>query len=158
MDYYQYTDSPLGKILMKSNGEALTGLWFADKKEIGKVKESPLPVFEETKEWLRAYFEGFDPGFTPHIKFYDTLFREKVWSGLLKIPYGQTVSYSQLAEMIGVGRLSARAVGSAVGKNPIAIIVPCHRVIREDGKIGEYAGGVERKEKLLTLEGAKYKR
>ena len=115
-----------------------------------------IPVFEKSIEWLDIYFSGRDPGFSPPLCLKGTDFQNKVWNILLKIPYGKTVTYGQIAEiMVKTGwmvKVSARAVGGAVGRNPVSIIVPCHRVIGADGSLTGYAGGVERKKKLLALE------
>lgn len=113
-------------------------------------------VFERTKEWLDIYFSGRDPGFTPPLSARGTVFQETVWEILKKIPYGQVTSYGeiarQIAKMRGLDRMSAQAVGGAVGRNPIAVIVPCHRVVGSDGRLTGYAGGLDKKEALLKLE------
>ena len=150
---------------LASDGEALTGLWFDDQRFFGdtleaECEEKGLPVFEETVKWLDLYFCGKDPGFTPPLKLRGSSFRREVWKILSDIPYGKTRSYGEIAAIIGRRRgmspMSSQAVGSAIGHNPISLIVPCHRVIRADGSPGEYAGGAERKIALLELEkGAK---
>ncbi|MGN0023449.1 MAG: methylated-DNA--[protein]-cysteine S-methyltransferase [Elusimicrobiaceae bacterium] len=158
-------NSPIGKITLASDGENLTGLWLEGQKYFwASVKEPPvkndnLNIFEAAKTWLNAYFAGKNPApigipLAPE----GTDFRKKVWRLLLKIPYGETVSYGELAKQIskqnGGRRTSARAVGGAVGHNPISIIIPCHRVIGADGGLTGYAGGTNKKIRLLKLEGA----
>lgn len=157
---YKY-QSPLGGITMASNGEALTGLWFDGQKYFGDTlreqrEERKLPVFEETTRWLDIYFQGKCPDWTPPILLETTPFRKQVCEIMLTIPYGQTMTYGQIAEIIakkrGIPRMSAQAVGGAVGHNSISIIVPCHRVIGTNGSLTGYAGGLDKKIKLLTLE------
>lgn len=161
MTYAYKYDSPLGGITIASNGEALTGLWFDGQKYFGdtlqkeyQIKE--LPVFCETIRWLDIYFQGKDPGFTPLLSFETTSFRKAVWEILLTIPYGQTMTYGEIANIIakqkGLSKMSAQAVGGAVGHNPISLIVPCHRVVGTNGSLTGYAGGIDKKEKLLALE------
>ena len=121
---------------------------------------SELPVFQCVKRWLDIYFQGEAPDFTPPLRLAGTPFRKVVWEILLTIPYGQTMTYgeiaSKIAEQKGIERMSAQAVGNAVGHNPIGIIVPCHRVVGSDGKLTGYAGGMERKKALLALEHGNY--
>ena len=131
--------------------------------------EGILSVFEQTVRWLDEYFEGRDPGFTPPLNIESdknkaaTPFRNRVWTELLRVPYGETVTYKELAERIagmttadtaGSVKVSARAVGGAVGHNPISLIIPCHRVVGADGRLTGYAGGVDKKKALLEMEGA----
>lgn len=160
MEYVNHSISPLGEIILASDGEALTGLWFAGQKYEGSTlapehEEKDLPVFDETRRWLDAYFTGKDPGFTPPLRLRGTDFRKAVWEVLLMIPYGKTTTYGEIAAAVERktgGSVSARAVGGAVGHNPVSLIVPCHRVLSADGSLTGYAGGVERKEKLLEME------
>ena len=178
MIYTAQYDSPIGPIIMAGDGESLTGLWFVGQKYFGSTlpggcsrqvdgtwlpelrKHNPeiwrLPVFQITKRWLDIYFRGGVPDFTPHLHLQDTDFRMAVWEILLSIPYGQTMTYGEIAgkiaEQRGFERMSAQAVGNAVGHNPIGIIVPCHRVVGNDGRLIGYAGGLEKKEALLALE------
>ena len=161
MDYTHHYDSPLGGITLASDGEALTGLWFDGQKYFAATlaaehEEAPLPVFEEAEHWLDVYFSGREPDFTPPLSIQATAFRTAVWRALLTIPYGQTVSYgllaAKIAEREGFSRVSARAVGAAVGRNPVSLIIPCHRVVGANGSLTGYAGGLERKARLLTLE------
>ena len=163
MVYTYHYDSPLGGITIASNGVELTGLWFDGQKYFGDtILEEPeerfLPVFEETTRWLDLYFSGKDPGFTPSLCMETTPFRKAVWETLLTIPYGQTMTYGQIAARIaeqqGRQGMSAQAVGGAVGHNPISLIIPCHRVVGANGSLTGYAGGIGKKVKLLTLEQA----
>lgn len=161
MDYIDSIDSPLGKITIASDGEALVGLWlegqehFASK--LGEAEADPdVPVFAEVRAWLARYFEGRDPGPVPRVNPRGSAFQQAVWSELARIPYGQLTSYGALARRVeetARRRTSARAVGSAVGRNPISIIVPCHRVVGSSGALTGYAGGVDKKIALLRLEG-----
>ena len=157
---FHYT-SPLGGITLASDGEALTGLWFDGQKYypyklVEESTETELPIFMQTVKWLNMYFSGRIPNFTPPISLQTTTFRKAVYDILLTIPYGQTMTYGEiariLAEQQGVERMSAQAVGGAVGHNPISIIVPCHRVVGADGSLIGYAGGLDRKKALLKLE------
>ena len=159
---YHYT-SPLGIITLAGNGESLTGLWFDGQKYfphklISESIESKLPIFTQTCNWLDIYFSGRIPDFTPPISLNTTLFRKAVYDILLTIPYGQTMAYGEIANIIaeqnGVERMSAQAVGGAVGHNPVSIIIPCHRVVGADGSLTGYAGGLNKKIELLKLEKA----
>lgn len=161
MNYISYYPSPLGLITLASDGKALTGLWFNgqkyDRANLSAAYEArPLPVFEQTAKWLDLYFRGMRPDFTPPIRLNATPFRTAVWNQLLTIPYGQTVTYGALAASLSAQLSSntcARAVGSAVGRNPISLIIPCHRVLGAGGRLTGYAGGVDKKLALLRLEG-----
>lgn len=160
----QYIDtyaSPLGIITMGSNGKQLTGLWFEGQKYFAdtlcdRPQHHALPIFDETRTWLDAYFQGKRPTFTPPILLNDTPFRIAVWQLLLTIQYGETTTYKhiarQWARQHGVKSMSSQAVGGAVGRNPISIIIPCHRVIGTNGSLTGYAGGLDRKRWLLQLE------
>ena len=157
MEYtYRYA-SPLGDILLTSDGEALTGLRF-DGPDVPEVRDPsrPLPIFAEAVRWLDLYFSGRDPGFTPALRLTGTPFQEEVWALLRTIPYGQTTTYGALAKELaarrGLPRMSAQAVGGAVGRNPVALLVPCHRVLGADGSLTGYACGLDRKGRLLELE------
>ena len=150
MNYIQKYNSPLGKIILTSNGENLTGLYFDGQKYFnGYGTEKNLSIFEQTKNWLDIYFCGNAPNFTPPLNFQGTEFQKKVWQILLKIPFGETKTYGEIAKML---KTSARAVGNAVAHNPISLIVPCHRVIGFNGNLTGYAGGLDKKIKLLELE------
>ena len=157
MDYTFHYMSPLGGITLSSDGEALTGLWFDGQKYFASGLdaehcEKALPIFDETAEWLDLYFAGIVPDFTPKLSPRGTSFRRRVWDVLLTIPYGQTMTYGQIAKALGCG--SAQAVGGAVGRNPISLIIPCHRVVGAGGSLTGYAGGVEKKRSLLEMEQA----
>ena len=157
MDYIRKYDSPLDGITMASDGEALTGLWFEGQhfyaSTLGECVTGDLPVFRETGRWLDVYFSGRDPGFTPPLSLRGTPFRQSVWAELLNIPFGQTATYGEIAARIGaLSRTSARAVGGAVGHNPVSLIVPCHRVVGSGGALTGYAGGLDLKRRLLQLE------
>ena len=157
MDYVWHYASPLGGIMLASDGQALTGLWFEGQKYFaagldGEHEEKALPVFDETARWLDAYFGGREPGFTPPLRPRGTAFQRAVWEQLLTVPCGGTLSYGQLAARLGLPRAAARAVGGAVGRNPVSLIIPCHRVVGADGSLTGYAGGLERKRRLLALE------
>ena len=161
MDYVSFYQSPAGNMMMASSGSALSGLWFSGQKYFAETlhadhKERQLPVFDETKRWLDTYFSGREPDFTPPLDMRATAFRRAVWEILLTIPYGRTATYGEIAKKVtgstGIGRMAARAVGGAVGHNAILLIIPCHRVIGSDGNLTGYAGGIERKIRLLEME------
>ena len=154
-------DSPLGKMYMSGDGKYLTGLWFVGSRDSSKhgqdFEDGELPVFDETKKWLDIYFSGKDPGFTPEYKLENlTDFRRMVVEEMNSIPYGHTVTYNDIARKIaekkGLKKMSAQAVGGAVGWNPICIIIPCHRVVGSNGSLTGYGGGIQNKVGLLTLE------
>ena len=155
--------SPLGAITLASDGEVLTGLWFNGQKYFGSTLPADcipreVSAFAEVKRWLDIYFSGREPGFTPLMRYGTTPFRKAVCDVMLTIPYGQTMTYRQIAQRIAaqMGRphMSAQAVGGAVGHNPISLLIPCHRVVGTDGSLTGYAGGIDRKQKLLELEKA----
>ncbi len=153
MIYTKYYNSPLGKILLSSDGKNLTGAWFEGQKHFPldlSGKEASLPVFDKTSDWFDIYFSGEEPGFCPQIELIGTDFQKSVWKKLLEIPYGGTVSNGDIAKKLGTSAF--RAVGGAVGRNNISVIIPCHRVIGKNRSLTGYAGGPERKEKLLALE------
>ena len=161
MDYtYSYL-SPLGGITLASDGNILTGLWFDGQKYFGSTlpavhREQALPVFDETVRWLDIYFSGKIPDFTPPLALPASPFRKMVWEILLTIPYGRTMTYGEIAAEVAkrsdTCRMSAQAVGGAVGRNPISLIIPCHRVIGASGKLTGYAGGLDKKIRLLQME------
>ncbi len=166
MEYIHYYNSPLGKITLASDGKALLGLWFDGQKYFGitltkNYEQKDLSIFKQTDKWLDIYFSGKDPDFTPLLSMKTTSFRETVWKILLTIPFGQTMTYKEIAQRIakqkGLEKMSAQAVGGAVGHNPISLIIPCHRVIGTTGNLTGYAGGIDKKLKLLTLEKADIK-
>lgn len=141
---------------MTSDGTSLTALWFDGTRSEacfagGTFETAKLPIFDETRRWLDLYFAGEKPGFIPSIAPKGTPFQMKVWKILLTFPYGKTISYGDVARCISP-TMSSQAVGGAVGRNPIGIIIPCHRVIGADGSLTGYGGGVERKRWLLEME------
>lgn len=161
MYYQKHYDAPLGEMMMVSDGITLTSLVFEQQKyyesEVPKgCIEKSLPIFDETAAWLDIYFSGKEPDFIPAISLKGSEFRSEVWDILMKIPYGEVTTYGEIAKEIakkrGISRMSAQAVGGAVGHNPISIIVPCHRVIGANGNLTGYAGGLEKKVALLRLE------
>ena len=164
MQYTTFYESPIGRMLLAADDAGLTGLWFEGQKYFARcldreTEEKELPVFAEAKRWLDIYFSGKEPDFTPPLHFIGTDFQKEVWDILCAIPYGQTITYGaiadQLAKKRGLSRMSAQAVGGAVGHNNLSIIVPCHRVVGSDGSLTGYAGGIERKTFLLNLENAR---
>ncbi len=155
--------SPLGNITLASDGNSLTGLWFDGQKHFGSTlaayEEKPsLPVFQQTKAWLDTYFTGESPGFTPPIRMLGSVFQCSVWAALLHVPPGKTRTYGEIAAAVALTepqfRPAAIAVGSAVARNPLSLIVPCHRIVGASGSLTGYAGGTERKLFLLKLERA----
>ena len=163
MEYIHHYMSPLGGITIASDGEALTGLWFDGQKYFeanlsAEHEEKKLEIFDITDKWLDIYFSGKEPDFTPPVSMKTTEFRKKVWKILLTIPYGKTMTYGEIAEKIakdsGKAKMSAQAVGGAVGHNSISLIIPCHRVVGANGSLTGYAGGIEKKKKLRELEKA----
>lgn len=150
--------TPIGDIVMASDGIALVGLWFVGQKYFGstiagKSECRNLPVFDDTMLWLDIYFSGNNPDFTPKIRTTGTVFQENVWNIIKNIPYSSTMTYGDISKSLGfVSSLSARAVGNAVGRNPISLIIPCHRVLGTNNKITGYAGGEDKKRYLLQIE------
>lgn len=140
--------SPIGVLVLAAQNGALVSAVFSD--EAGA--DSPCPVLTEAKAWLDRYFEGSDPGPIPRCDPQGTPFQKAVWNALLSIPYGETISYAALASRLGLSARHARAVGGAVGKNPLVLFYPCHRVIGASGKPTGYAYGIERKLALLKTE------
>lgn len=161
MTFLQHYNSPLGGILLAADESGLTGLWFDGQKYFARDLpaehvEQNTPVLSEAKRWLDIYFTGREPDFTPPLHPIGSVFRQSVWEILLQIPYGQTTTYGeiarQLAAKLGLPRMSAQAVGGAVGHNEVSIIIPCHRVVGTNGSLTGYAGGIDKKVKLLELE------
>jgi methylated-DNA-[protein]-cysteine S-methyltransferase len=155
--YYQLHDSPTGELLLVSNGAALTDLHMTTGKYVPQVAEDwmrdeHLPLFTQTRRQLDLYFNGKLRAFTVPLAPRGTAFQKAAWTALTQIPFGETRTYGQQAAMLGNANAS-RAVGAANGKNPIGIIVPCHRVIGANGTLTGYAGGLHNKEFLLKLEG-----
>ena len=156
-------NSPLGGILLAVDEIGLTGLWFDGQKYFARNlpterTEQETSVLAEAKRWLDIYFSGREPDFTPPLHPIGSAFRQSVWELLLQIPYGRTTTYGEIARLLaekrGLARMSAQAVGGAVGRNEISIIIPCHRVVGADGSLTGYAGGIGKKVKLLELERA----
>ena len=152
MIYTSKYTSPLGGILLAADEVGLRGLWFDEQKYFARDlpderTERETPVLSEAKRWLDLYFGGQEPDFLPPLHPVGTPFRQAVWEILLRIPYGKTVTYGeiskQLAEKMGLERMSAQAVGGAVGHNEISIIIPCHRVVGSGGNLTGYAGGID---------------
>ncbi len=161
MTYIQHYSSPLGGILLAADETGLIGLWFDGQKYFARdlpseCAEKETPILAEAMRWLDIYFSGKEPDFLPPLHPVGSPFRQEVWKILLQIPYGKTVTYGdiskQLAKGAGLERMSAQAVGGAVGHNEISIIIPCHRVVGTNGSLTGYAGGIDRKIKLLELE------
>lgn len=161
MPFIQHYDSPMGGILLAADEIGLVGLWFDGQKYFardlpGERIERDTPALTEAKRWLDIYFTGKEPDFLPPLHPIGSAFRQDVWGILLQIPYGKTTTYGEiarrLAEKRGLSRMSAQAVGGAVGHNEISIIIPCHRVVGTNGSLTGYAGGIEKKIKLLELE------
>ena len=185
MQYIDHYQSPMGGILLAADDIGLTGLWFEGQKYYARKldpehEEKALPVFEQTKDWLDIYFSGREVNFTPTLHMMGSDFQISVWEILQDIPYGKTMTYGEIAQRIakqnGLQRMSAQAIGGAVGHNEISLIIPCHRVVGSNGSlIGHneisliipchrvvgsngsltgYAGGIDKKKKLLSLEQA----
>lgn len=162
MQFRYHTPDGFNDLLMSSDGELLTGLWFESSRKQGfmeTLQETPLPpILHDTCRWLDLYFSGVQPDFTPHYRMEGlTPFRKEVSDIMREIPFGQTMTYGEIANRIaqthGIPKMSAQAVGGAVGWNPICIIVPCHRVMGVNGKLTGYGGGIQNKIALLRLEG-----
>lgn len=161
MQYMTHYTSPLGEITLASDGKAIIGLWFDGQKYdrsilLPNYQEQELPIFVETKKWLDDYFAGKEPNFTPAIALDCSPFRREVLQILMDIPYGKTITYGEIAKELakkrGLAKMSAQAVGGAVGYNPISLIIPCHRVVGTSGSLTGYSGGIQRKLALLQLE------
>lgn len=156
--------SPLGNYTLVSDGKKLSGVWqegqkyFADNIHCDLIENDNLDIFHDTKKWLDLYFSGKKPDISLlSLAPEGNEFRQKVWQILCKIPYGEVTTYGRIADIIakerGQKRMSAQAVGGAVGHNPISIIIPCHRVVGANGSLTGYAGGINTKISLLKLEG-----
>ena len=161
MQYYYEYYSPIGKIFLQSDGCCLTELKFENQKYFVSPSDSAencpdLPLFKSVCGWLDAYFNGENPEISFDVRVQGSEFCRRVWDELMNIPYGKTDTYAgvaaRLEEKYGK-KTSARAVGGAVGRNPVAIIIPCHRVVGSDGGLTGYAAGMDKKRFLLSLEG-----
>lgn len=161
MQYTNHFDSPIGNLLLAADDVGLTGLWFDGSKYYAdcldsEQEERDTPILEQAKEWLTIYFSGREPRFLPPIHMMGTPFQLDVWTILQEIPYGKTTTYGQIAKEIarqkGIPRMAAQAIGGAVGRNNISIIIPCHRVVGAKGNLTGYGGGLDKKTALLALE------
>ena len=156
MDFFLRYDSPIGWLTLVSDGTALAELRLDGSNDSTETQKN-LPIFRDTFRWLDIYFSGREPDFTPPLNMRTGPFRREVWEIMLTIPYGKTMTYGEIAKEIarrnGLAKMSAQAVGGAVGHNAIPIIIPCHRVIGANGNLTGYGGGIGRKIKLLELEG-----
>lgn len=161
MQYTAVYQSPMGEILLAADEAGLTGLWFEGQKYyacgLGKeYRAGETPAIRDARHFLDVYFKGKEPDFMPPVHMTGTPFQIEVWEILRRIPYGETVTYGEIAKKLagerGLSEMSARAVGGAVGRNRISVIIPCHRVVGSGGSLTGYAGGIDRKKKLLTLE------
>lgn len=155
MMYSTNYSSPIGEMLIASDGEAICGVWFYGQRHFpsldNAIKNDDLAIFQCVKEWFNDYFSGLNPKINFKLKPQGSRFRCKVWKILTQIPYGETLTYGEIARKISP-TMSAQAVGGAVGRNPISILIPCHRVLGSDGKLTGYAGGIDKKLKLLEIE------
>lgn len=160
--YTYKTPKQFSDMVMNSDGEYLTGLWFENSRDTSKhrlnCEEKDLPIFRETSKWLDIYFSGNIPDFTPKYKINNlTPFRKEVSDIMLSIAYGEVLTYNDISKRIaksrGIEKMSAQAVGGAVGWNPICIIIPCHRVVGANGSLTGYGGGINNKVELLKSEG-----
>ena len=174
--YTSQYDSPLGTITVACDDEAIIGLWFNGQRHFGNVLPSEIvelgenelrtlkvgckanTLLEEARRWLDVYFSGQEPDFLPPLRYDSTPFRKAVCDIMLTIPYGKTMTYGDIADLIagerGIEKMSAQAVGGAVGHNPISLMIPCHRVVGTNGSLTGYGGGIDRKVKILELENA----
>ena len=156
--YVLYMPISIGDLTLASDGNALTGLWIKDQKHFAEHHADPifapeLPIFRDVTYWLDQYFEGnFLPADQLPLKPIGTMFQQQVWNILRHLPQKQTLTYGQIAKQLGTSG-AAQAVGAAVGRNPISIIIPCHRVLGAGGKLTGYAGGIQAKTWLLKHEG-----
>lgn len=157
MQYHTFYASPIGPLLLTASETGLTGLWMTGKTLPPDSREAETEILRKTAAWLDAYFRGEEGERNIPLEPDGTDFQKAVWKILLTIPFGQTKTYGdiarEMADLMGKERMSAQAIGGAVGKNPISILVPCHRVIGAQGKLTGYAGGLEKKRWLLQLEG-----
>jgi methylated-DNA-[protein]-cysteine S-methyltransferase len=153
-NYYAVIESPVGDLTLVADADALTGVYFAGRDPIpgaGWARDAHHPVLRQAAEQLREYFAGKRKTFSLPLRLVGTDFQRSVWREIARIPYGETVSYSTLAERAGAP-LAVRAAGTSTGRNPAAIVVPCHRVMGKNGDLCGFGGGLERKRYLLKLE------
>ena len=157
MYYSTNYESPLGEMLIVSDGETICGVWISGQKHfkstvVGKtIQDDDLTIFKKAKQWFEDYFNGKNPQINFQLKPEGSKFRQKVWKILSEIPYGETLTYGEIASQISPN-MSAQAVGGAVGRNPISILIPCHRVLGSDRKLTGYAAGLDKKIELLKIE------
>lgn len=163
MQYLSHYSSPLGDISLAAYDAGLSGLWLFGQKYFANglgtdYTEKEVSVLNQAKHWLDIYFSGKEPDFSVPLSLNGSQFQKEVWDILMTIPYGKTMTYGEIAKMIAerrnLKRMSAQAVGGAVGHNKISIIVPCHRVVGGNGSLTGYAGGIDKKVALLKLENA----
>jgi methylated-DNA-[protein]-cysteine S-methyltransferase len=159
MTTYTHIDNPLGQLLLTSHEGKLSGLYFADQPHAridpDWVRQDDAGIFAQTAQQLEEYASGERESFDLPLSLSGTPFQVQVWNAIAAIPFGQTITYSELAQRIGRSSKEARAVGAATGQNPVCWIVPCHRVVGKSGALTGYAGGIARKSALLEFEGAK---
>lgn len=168
MLYKTSYDSPIGPVIMLANDHGLLGAWYENQEhfagtfDLDKVQTlentADQVILKEASDWFDAYFAGQNPSVKNlPLMPQGTAFQQEVWAELIKVGYGETISYQELADRVAArqskGRGSARAVGSTVGRNPISIMIPCHRVIATNGDLTGYAGGIDKKITLLKIEG-----
>ncbi|RBQ22311.1 Methylated-DNA--protein-cysteine methyltransferase [Candidatus Methanobinarius endosymbioticus] len=169
MIYSKKYESPIGPLILASDGENLIGIWMKDQKHFTDsvneemIEKADLPIFNKTRKWLDDYFEGKKPKISDlPLAPKGTEFREAVWDILCEIPYGETIPYGEIAKIMAKKtnkeKMSSQAVGGAVGHNPISIIIPCHRVVGTNGSLTGYAGGLDKKIKLLEDENVDMKK
>lgn len=163
MFYYTNYKSPVGNLTIASDEESIVGLWIENQKYFKETihsklkRKDDLPILKQAKEWLDRYFKKQNPSYKDlNLNPEGNSFRKIIWNHLLEIPYGKTTTYGEIAKKVakelGKEKMSAQAIGGAVGHNPISIIIPCHRVVGKNGDLTGYAGGIETKKKLLELE------
>lgn len=162
IEYIYKYNSQIGMLTVSSDGENITGLYiknirYSVNAKIIEAGSNDLPVFEKTREWFECYFSGREPDFMPPVKTKGTEFRQSVWKIISEIPYGEVITYGDIAKRIamqlGKSKMSSQAVGGAVGSNPVSIIIPCHRVVGANGNLTGYSGGLDIKVRLMQLEG-----
>ncbi len=155
--------SPIGKLYLTADSRGLTGVWYEGQTGVRRMSDhsDATEHISEAVRWLDVYFSGGIPDFTPKLNLSGTEFQRSVWNILSTVPYGKTVTYGDIARMIasdrGIKRMSAQAVGGAVGSNPVSVILPCHRVLGKDGRLTGYNGGLHIKKALLDIENIHYK-
>jgi methylated-DNA-[protein]-cysteine S-methyltransferase len=157
MTSYSILKSPVGDLMLVANPSELIGIYFMNRRHVPKAKKTWTlnerhPVLQQAGKQLKEYFAGKRNSFSLPMNFVGTDFQKRVWQEIARIPFGKNLSYSELAKNAGAPK-AIRAAGTATGRNPLSIIVPCHRVLTKDGAIGGYAGGLDRKRHLLKLEG-----